>query len=108
MLGPFPPSPTTRRRHPCDGSRPSPALPSSPPPPRPAPARAAARREAAALSPKGDSPPGAARAANLRPSAGLTLAAKPTSIPASTRPEREQEALYARAEGYARRAIELD
>ncbi|HWG85553.1 MAG TPA: hypothetical protein VNT60_08750 [Deinococcales bacterium] len=57
---------------------------------------------------KGDFQEAATTAAGLRTAEGYALAAKATSIFATTRPEREQDALFVKAEALANQAIAAD
>ncbi len=69
-------------------------------------ALAASLQEANDLYVKGNFDEAATMAASLNSEAGFVLAAKATSIFSSTRPEKEQDALYTKAEAFARKAIE--
>ena len=71
-------------------------------------ALAASLQEAKALFVKGDFQEASKMAAGLGTADGFVLAAKANSIYASTRPDKEYDALYSKSEEFARRAIKLD
>ncbi|HEX2862997.1 MAG TPA: hypothetical protein VHN99_00400 [Deinococcales bacterium] len=71
-------------------------------------ALAASLQDATDLYTKGDFTGAATMAASLKTADGYALAAKSTSIYAQTRPEKEQEALYNKAQDYAEKAVAAD
>lgn len=69
---------------------------------------AASLEDATALFDKGDAKGAADAALELGTAPGFALAAKATTLGAALAPQGQQEALFDKAAGYARRAIELD
>ena len=69
---------------------------------------AATLQDATELYTKGDFLGAASTAVSLKTSDGYALAAKATSIYSATRPDKEQDALYSKAEDYAGKAVSLE